>query len=65
MLQAVSVADAQIDVLGSTHVVGAIPRQAEQEERIMDRADFVAESTQKRLTHEEVFGALRRKIHAG
>ncbi len=34
------------------------------EETIMDVADNAAVSTNKRLTHEEVFGSLRRKINA-
>ncbi|MCR5024109.1 MAG: type II toxin-antitoxin system Phd/YefM family antitoxin [Lachnospiraceae bacterium] len=39
-------------------------RLTEPEEYIMDVADSAAASTSKRLTHEEVFGSLRRKINA-
>ena len=39
-------------------------RLTEPEEYIMDVADKAATSTSKRLTHEEVFGSLRRKINA-
>jgi len=34
------------------------------EENIMDVADAAAESTDVRLSHEDVFGSLRRKINA-
>ena len=34
------------------------------EEHIMDVADAAAESTDVRLSHEDVFGSLRRKINA-
>ena len=66
MLQAISVGDAKNDIFdNSAQVLSSFPRHSEQEERIMDKADFAATSTQKRLTHEEIFGALRGKIHAG
>ena len=51
MLQAISVNDAKTEVLGnSAHVLGTFPSQSEQEERIMDKADFAATSTQQRRT---------------
>jgi prevent-host-death family protein len=37
---------------------------AKREEYIMDIADSAAESTEVRLSHEEVFGSLRRKLDA-
>ena len=42
----------------------AFSRLAEPEEYIMDVADQAAASTDVRLSHEEVFGNLRRKINA-
>lgn len=36
----------------------------EHEDYIMDVADEVAASTDKRLTHDQVFGKLRKKINA-
>ena len=44
--------------------IDAYARLTEPEEYIMDAADKAAASTSKRLTHEEVFGSLRRKINA-
>lgn len=44
--------------------IDAYSRLTEPEEYIMDVADRAAASTSKRLTHEEVFGSLRRKINA-
>ena len=44
--------------------IDAYSRLTEPEEYIMDIADKAAASTSKRLTHEEVFGSLRRKINA-
>ncbi|MBR5896733.1 MAG: type II toxin-antitoxin system Phd/YefM family antitoxin [Lachnospiraceae bacterium] len=38
---------------------------AKREEYIMDIADSAAESTEVRLSHEEVFGSLRRKLNHG
>ena len=65
MLQAISVADAQNELFNAnTLTLNSHSQQAESEERIMDKADFAAASTQKRLTHEQVFGALRGKLHA-
>ncbi len=43
--------------------IEAYSRLAEPEEYIMDVADNAASSTNQRLTHEEVFGSLRRKIN--
>lgn len=42
----------------------AFSRLAEPEEYIMDVADQAAASTDVRLSHEEVFGNLRRKLNA-
>ena len=42
----------------------AFSRLTEPEEYIMDETDKAADSTSKRLTHEEVFGSLRGKINA-
>ena len=39
-------------------------RLTEPEEYAMDVADAAAESTDERLTHEQVFNSLRRKINA-
>ena len=39
-------------------------RLTEPEEYAMDTADAAAESTDERLTHEQVFSSLRRKINA-
>ena len=39
-------------------------RLTEPEEYAMDIADTAAESTDERLTHEQVFSSLRRKINA-
>ena len=39
-------------------------RLTEPEEYAMDIADSAAESTDERLTHEQVFSSLRRKINA-
>ena len=44
--------------------IEAYSRLTEPEEYIMDVADKAATSTSKRLSHEEVFGSLRRKINA-
>ncbi len=44
--------------------IEAYSRLAEPEEHIMDVADAAAESTDVRLTHDQVFGGLRRKINA-
>ncbi len=44
--------------------IEAYSRLTEPEEYIMDVADKAADSTGKRLTHEEVFGSLRGKINA-
>lgn len=44
--------------------IDAYSRLTEPDEYIMDVADSAAASTGKRLTHEEVFGSLRRKINA-
>lgn len=44
--------------------IEAYSRLTEPKEYIMDVADKAATSTSKRLTHEEVFGSLRRKINA-
>lgn len=44
--------------------IDAYSRLTEPEEYIMDVADSAAASTSNRLTHEEVFGSLRRKINA-
>ena len=44
--------------------IEAYSRLTEPEEYIMDVADKAATSTSNRLTHEEVFGSLRRKINA-
>ena len=41
----------------------AYSRLTEPEEHIMDIADEAAASTDARLTHEEVFSSLRRKLH--
>jgi len=43
--------------------IEAYSKLTEPEEHIMDIADKAASSTNKRLTHEEVFGSLRRKIN--
>ena len=42
----------------------AYSKLTEPEEYIMDVADAAAESTDVRLSHEQVFGELRRKINA-
>ena len=39
-------------------------RLIESEENILEVADDAAESTEVRLTHDQVFGELRRKINA-
>jgi prevent-host-death family protein len=44
--------------------IEAYSRLAEPEEHIMDVADAAAESNDARLTHDQVFGGLRRKINA-
>ena len=44
--------------------IEAYSRLTEPEEYIMDETDKAADSTSKRLTHEEVFGSLRGKINA-
>ncbi len=65
MLQAVSVADAKKELFNDHALtLDSYLQQTESEETIMDKADFAAASTQKRLTHEQVFGALRGKLHA-
>ncbi len=42
----------------------AYSRMTDPEEYIMDVADAAAASTGARLTHDEVFGSIRRKINA-
>ena len=65
MLQAISAASAQSELFNAdTLTLNSYSQHTESEESIMDKADFVAASTQKRLTHEQVFGALRGKLHA-
>ncbi len=44
--------------------IEAYSRLTEPEEYIMDETDKAADSTSKRLTHEEVFGSLRGKINS-
>ena len=44
--------------------IEAYSRLAEPEAHIMDVADAAAESNDARLTHDQVFGGLRRKINA-
>ncbi len=44
--------------------IDAYSRLTEPEEYIMDVADEAAASTSRRLSREEVFGSLRRKINA-
>lgn len=44
--------------------IEAYSRLFEPEERVVDVADATAESTDVRLTHDHVFGGLRRKINA-
>ena len=44
--------------------IEAYSRLSEPEEHIMDVADEAAEATDVRLTHDKVFGGLRRKINA-
>ena len=44
--------------------IEAYSRLVEPEEHIMDVADAAAESNDARLTHDQVFGGLRRKINA-
>ncbi|MBQ9443360.1 MAG: type II toxin-antitoxin system Phd/YefM family antitoxin [Lachnospiraceae bacterium] len=44
--------------------IDAYSRLTEPEEYIMDVADSAAASTDKRLSRDEVFGSLRRKINA-
>ena len=44
--------------------IEAYSRLFEPEEHVMDVADAAAESTDVRLTHDQVFGGLRRKINA-
>lgn len=39
-------------------------RLVESDEYIMDVADAVAESTETRLSHDQVFGSMRRKLNA-
>jgi prevent-host-death family protein len=39
-------------------------RLVESDEYIMDVADAVAESTEARLSHDQVFGSMRRKLNA-
>ena len=41
----------------------AYSRITEPEEYIMDVADAAASSTEERLTHDEVFGSIRRKLN--
>ena len=65
MLQAISAASAQSELFNAdTLTLNSYSQHTESEESIMDKADFVAASTQKRLTHEQVFEALRGKLHA-
>ena len=65
MMQAISIPDVKSEYLHSGALaMDVCSPQTEQEESIMDKADFAAASTQKRLTHEQVFGALRGKFHA-
>lgn len=40
-------------------------RLTDSTERILDEADEAAETDSRRMTHDEVFGSLRRKINAG
>lgn len=40
-------------------------RLTDNTERILDEADEAAETDSRRMTHNEVFGSLRRKINAG
>ena len=42
----------------------AYSRLSEPEEFIMDIADAAAESTDKRLSHDDLFGSIRSKINA-
>ena len=42
----------------------AYSKLTEPEEYIMDVADAAAESTSERLTHDQVFGSIRRRINA-
>lgn len=44
--------------------IEAYSRLSEPEEHIMDVADEAAEATDVRLTHDQVFGGLQRKINA-
>ncbi len=50
------------------HIVIALMRElAEYEDYVeyaLDEADFLAENTNERLTHEEVFSGLRRAVNA-
>ena len=50
------------------HIVIALMRElAEYEDYVeyaLDEADFLAENTNERLTHEEVFSGLRRTVNA-
>ena len=53
---------------GSLHIVIALMRElTEYEDYIecaLDEADYLADHTERRMTHEEVFSDLRRTIHA-
>lgn len=42
----------------------AYSRLTEQEEYIMDVADAASETTSERLTHDQVFSSIRRRINA-
>ncbi len=44
--------------------IEAYSKLTEPEEYIMDVADEAAASTDQRISHEDVFNSLRRKIHA-
>ncbi len=44
--------------------IEAYSKLTEPEEYIMDVADEAAASTDQRMSHEDVFNSLRRKIHA-
>ncbi len=52
----------------SLHIVIALMRELTEYdnyiEYALDEADYLAESTTERMTHEEVFSGLRRAIHA-
>lgn len=65
MLQPVSVPDTQnIFFDRDALAIDTYQNQPEAAESIMDKADIAATSTKKRLTHAQVFGALRSKLHA-